>query len=414
LWARLVSDNLKLDVLMARQPIYDRKLDIYGYELLFRTEADQLQANVFDGELATSRVILNAMTAIENADNKHHAFAFVNLTEPMLLSDEPPPVPKDLAIIEILEDVEVTQKLIDNVERFSKQGFIYALDDFEYHPKYVPLFKLVDIIKIDIMAVPLEKLPTYVKNLRPYGVKLLAEKIETHEEFEQCLELGFDYFQGYFLHKPILIKGTSIKANDQVVLRLLARLSDPNIDPEEIASLVSIDPHLSYQILRIINSAAYTTVKKVESINHAIVMLGLQQVKTWASMISLSNMEDKPGDQVEFILTRAKLCEEVALKTGENNGSAFFTAGMLSGLDVLLGVELENALETLPILPELRNAILNYEGKIGQVLRYVQAYECARWQELDEMTLGINAEEFNKAHIDSINWVVEILGAIKQ
>jgi c-di-GMP phosphodiesterase len=175
-----------------------------------------------------------------------------------------------------------------------------------------------------------------------------------------------------------------------------------------------MDPHLSYQILRIINSAAYATVKKVESINHAIVMLGLQQVKTWASMISLSNMEGKPGDQIEFILTRAKLCEEIALKTGETNGAAFFTAGMLSGLDILLGVELTNALETLPILPELRDAILKHEGKVGQVLRYVKAYECARWQELDGLTMGINAEDFNNAQMDAISWVVKILGAIKQ
>jgi len=401
------------DVLMARQPIYDKELNVYAYELLFRSNENTSEANVFDGELATSKVLLNAVTAIESGESSDSGLAFVNLTEQMLMDENIPPVPKDKVVIEILENVNVTPKLVEIVKTNSELGFTYAIDDFDGNPAFLPLFPYVKIIKIDLMAISRDKLIKIVHKLKYYQLKLLAEKIETHEEFEFCVDLGFDYFQGYFLHRPIIIKGTSIKSNDQVVLKLLAELNNPEVEPERVSELVAMDPHLSYKLLRIVNSAAFALTKTVESIKHAVVLLGLNQVKAWASMISLSSMEGKPGDQVEFILTRARFCELLADAKYLKNPSSYFTAGMLSGLDLLFGRPLDSILKDVPVEDEIKQAILNGSGSMGQMLNAVKAFEEARWLEFDQIDIQLSSETVNSAYLNAIEWVNQILHSLK-
>ncbi len=397
---------------MARQPIYDKALNVFAYELLFRPNQQATEAGVFDGNLATAQVVLNSLTAIETGNNKDSGLAFINMTEDMLLDDNTPPLPKDKVVIEILEDVKVTPQLVEIVKRNSERGFIYAIDDYEGSPEFKPLFPYVQIVKIDVMAITGEKLKACVDNLKPYNFKLLAEKIESHKEFLHCVDLGFDYFQGYFLHRPIVVKGTSIKSNDQVVLKLLAELNSPDVEPKRIADLVSMDPNLSYKLLRIVNSAAFSLSKTVESINHAVMILGLNQVKSWASMISLSSMEGKPGDQVEFILTRARFCELLAQATNAVNHQTFFTIGMLSGLDLLFSQPLITILEKVPVEEQVKQAILHHKGEMGQILDAVKAFEEANWERFDQSGVQLSAEEVNTAYINAIDWVHDVLKSL--
>lgn len=244
------------DVFIGRQPIFDRYLKVYAYELLFR-RSDEDESHFVDGNQATSQVILNTFLDIGLDEIVGQKRAFINLTRDFLVEDNPLPFPKDRVVLEILEDVKVDSAVVAAVKRFKEQGHTIALDDFVFKKEWLPLVKVADIIKIDVLAYEREKIRVLVEKLRNYPCKLLAEKIETHEDYEYFQLIGFDLFQGFFLSRPVIVKGQRIPANKINTLQLMAKLNDPDVSVEELDTIISRDVSLSFKMLRYINSAFF-------------------------------------------------------------------------------------------------------------------------------------------------------------
>lgn len=399
-------------ILLARQPIFDVDIKVRAFELLFRSD-DSNQANVFDGESATSQVFLNAFNELDISEVVQNHPAYINFTRNLILN--PPPFDKNRFVIEVLEDIEPDQELFDNLQKLKNAGYTIALDDFVYDPKWDPALRIADIVKIDVLAFDQDEIKRHVELLKPFNVVLLAEKVETHEMFHFCKELGFTLFQGYFLSKPEQVKGRKVPANKLVVLNLLTQLQNPNAELGKIAAVIVKDPVLSVKLIKLVNSAAFSGRREITSLQHAVSMLGLRQVKSWATLLSLSNMADKPNALSVLAMTRAKMCQLLAeCFTNTTDSDAYFTTGLLSNLDAFFDVELQEIVNSMPLSPLVVDALLQGNGPIGTIIKTVINFEQAQWSQLDLEALSklnIGSKEMELSYRESIRWASQ-LGAV--
>lgn len=399
------------NILLARQPIYDGKLKVVAYELLFRPP--QGAAWEWDGDVATSQLVVNAFTELgieETIDNKQ---AFINFTRRWLLL--PPPFNPAQITIEILESVEPDEEVVSAVQSLSKQGFVIALDDFSFEPKWHPLLQLADIVKIDVLQHQGAALEQQVKMLAPYKVKLLAEKVETFEIFEHCKTLGFQFFQGYFLCRPQNIKGDSLPSNKLVVMQLLAELQNPDVDMSSLEKMISRDISLSIKLLRICNSAGFGARVKVESIRKAVVLIGLRPLRQWSSIIALSRMSDKPSELIMLALTRGRMMESLAQQTNRPDQDLFFTVGMFSLIDAFFDQPKAKILAGLPFSDSVNQALLDHQGAVGILLKNVEAHEQGQWDAIDWPHLaaqGIEESAFKDAYFEALRWATGIMQSL--
>lgn len=332
--------------------------------------------------------------------------AFINLTRGFLVNDWPLSFPRDRVVLEILEDIEPDEEVLAAVRRLKQEGFTIALDDFIFHERLRPLVELADLIKIDLMALEDGQLEEHVQALRGYPARLLAEKIETRDEFEQCKALGFDYFQGYFLSRPNVIQGREIPPNGLATVRLLARLQDPEVGAAELETLIGQDVGLSYKLLRYINSAFFALPRTVESIRQAVVYLGNQAIKTWATLLVFCGIEDKPHELMTTAMLRARMCQLLAERTGQRQPETYFTVGLFSALEALLEAPLETVLEALPFSEDVRLALLKREGPYGAALNCVLAYEQADWERV--RCHDLPPAEITETYLDAARWADEV------
>jgi len=407
------------NVLLARQPIYDDNLSVVAYELLFRpSKAEQHSDNQenqadWDGDKATSQVIINAMAEIglhSVADNKP---AFINFTQRWL--ESPPPFDKKAVTIELLETIKPSPRVIACVQSLVKDGYTIALDDFEFGEEWIPLLKLVQIVKVDVLVYTGEKLEALIKQLEPFQVKLLAEKVENYAVYEHCKTLGFVMFQGYFFCRPQNITGTAIPANKLVVMKLLAELQKPDVEIADLESLITNDPSLSIKLLRIFDSAAFTLRSKVDSVRKAIVLFGLKQLRSWASVIALSQLSDKPNELIVTTLTRAKMMEMMASHIPGANPDSFFTAGLFSTIDAFFDQTKDVIFNSLPLDENITNALLKFEGEMGVSLRNVIRQEQGHWDQIEWEYLALYEIDENRIetiYLDALKWAGEIVRSL--
>ncbi|MBY4678414.1 EAL and HDOD domain-containing protein [Marinobacterium arenosum] len=397
-------------VLMARQPIFDRNQKVVAYELLYRNEDNTEEAVLpGSGSSATSEVILNVYTSINQAGETKRVPAFINLTRELLIDGHVPDLPKRDVVIEVLEDSVVDEALIDAVRNLSEAGYRIALDDFEYTSEWAPLLELADIVKIDVYALSMAQVREQIKLVKPFRVTLLAEKIESYEVLEQCIELGFKLFQGHFLSKPKLVKGRKLESNELALMQLIQELQNPSTTPERLETLIVMDPVLTYRLLRIVNSAANNLVRKVQSVAEAIVLLGLAQIRKWATLIAMTASGEKPEELTRSLLLRGRMCELVAEKLHMANGSAFFMTGMMSGLDAVLDVDKQTLLDQVPLDDEIKAAIADGAGLMGKVLENVVNYEKGEW---DLLPSDLNCQLYDEAYRDSLRWTQASMQAL--
>ena len=391
------------DIYVGRQPIYNTNLGIHGYELLFRTGRDN---SAMMGDLsadgATSTTIINSFLEIGLEKLVGNRLAFINLTEQFLMDENALPISPKQVVLEILEDIPITAKLIMAVERLKKKGFTIALDDYIYNPKHKPIVALADVIKIDILQLDQKTLVEHVKALKKFKALLLAEKVETLDEFEFCRDLGFDYYQGYFLSRPRIIKSKSMPSNKLAVLNLLAVLNNPFADVDELEEAISFDVSMSYKILKLLNSAFFNFDNKVESIKHAIVILGRNQLRSWASMMAMAKMDDRPSEMIHIAMTRAKMCELLAEQAKLGSLESYFTAGLFSALDILMEREIADLIEPLPLSEEVVNALLTRKGPMGEAINCAIAYETSK---IDDVTFeNLSKQEMFVSQVEAISW----------
>lgn len=396
------------DILIGRQQILDRHQNIFAYEILFRGQGIDL-SELEGAADATNQVITDTLLEIGLNNIVGPTKAFINFTARNLLKKTPLHLPKERIVIEVLENIDVDQFIIDSLKEFSRQGYTIALDDFILTPEWLPLLEIADIIKLDIRAMPLPKTLALIDNLKKYDLTLLAEKVETHAEFEVLRDAGCELFQGFFFSKPNLVAGKRLDVNQAAALELLNKINAPEIDFAELGRIISHDVGLSYKLLRYINSAFFALPNKIESIRHALTYLGINEVKRWVNIIALTSLSDKPNALFQQILIRGKMCELLAGQYNEPP-EHMFLIGLLSSLDSLLDIPIDEALAQLPLTEDVEQAILNRSGKAGEILAYVISYE--RW-ELSRLHFSrISPQNIGSIYLQSITWASDVLGNI--
>jgi EAL and modified HD-GYP domain-containing signal transduction protein len=309
-------------------------------------------------------------------------------------------------VLEMLEDVAVDDDVLAALRNLSAQGYIIALDDFFYQEHLRSLVELADIIKIDVLASGRTTVAEQVKLLRHYDVQLLAEKVETQEDFAYYKTLGFEYFQGYFFCRPDVVKGQRSPTNRLVILELLAKLQSPEITFRELEAFISRDVSLSYKVLRAANAAIYTRARKVTSIHQALQLVGLTAMTHIVSLFLLANIDDKPHELLITAMVRAKMCEQLAKLMQQSNSATFFTVGLLSVLDAFMDRPMPNILPALPLADEIVEALLAYEGMLGAILRCVLAYERGDWETVQN--LGCPRDLLVKTYLAALMWATEM------
>lgn len=401
---------LKSEIFVARQPIFDIRSNVFAYELLYRS-GNTATAGVIDGNAASSQVILNAFVDMGIEEITQSKPAFLNLTLDFLYGKLPLPLPPGALVLEVLEDIEVTDELVEALKGFSERGYTLALDDYAFNGDREALIDCVDIIKLELPAFKPDELRNEIERLRQYDVKLLAEKVETHEEFELCRELGFDYFQGYYFSKPKVLSGQAIKPNRLPILRALAILQDPNCNINELEKLISNDVSMSYKILRIINSALYNIPRTIDSVKQAITALGLKAIREWMVIITLTDVDDKPQELVTLCLQRARMMQLLAEKQ-QLNPDVGFTTGLFSSIDALMDQKMEDVLSELPLATDVVAALLRKEGKLGALLSSVILFEKGDWENLKCSDKGLAI--LQESYRDAMQWSQELFSQLEE
>lgn len=396
---------------IGRQPIFDAARNVVAYELLFRTGAHNAIV-VDDGNQATARTLVHAIMDFGLDALVGDKRAFVNLTRQFLVEPQMMPALQDRLVLEVLEDVTPDAEVIASLRLLVDAGYTLALDDFTYRDTLRPLIELADIIKLELPAIGLNGLPAHVQQLRACGCQLLAEKVETYEQFEACRALGIELFQGYFLSRPETLSSKRLPSNQLAVLRVLAKVQNPDTPLAELERLISSDVGLAYRIMRFASSARFATGRKVDTIRRAIVMTGLEQIRTWASLIVMARLDDKPPELLRLTSQRSRLCELLAREVGLQPAETCAAAGLFSTLDALLDHPIEQVLSQLPLSDDLDAALRHRGGRIGALLDAVIALE--HGDEDACLCLGISPARLSELHLEAMRWADESERLLKQ
>lgn len=406
------SSNADEKYLIGRQPILDRNSQICAFELLFRSASSLNHASVNDASQATASVILNTLSGFGIKQILGDNLGFINLELEMLMSDSVELLPKELMVLELLETVAVTPELVSRCRWLKEAGFTIALDDHIYDPVYEELYSIVDIVKIDLMATPVDTLEPVLEHYRKYRFKLLAEKVESKEEFNRCLELGFDYFQGYYFAKPSVIEKKKIDEGATSLLRLMRQLMDDE-EIEQIEKTFRNSPGLTYKLLLLVNSVSFAGLEKIQTVRHAISMLGRTQIKRWVQLTLFANNEGDAASNplVDMAAVRGGLMEQMALACPGLGGrydaaeQAFMT-GILSLLESLYSISMEQVVTELNLSAEVQSALLRREGIYGNLLTLTEALEQVDFGSATRMldTLGIEHKTVMDQQLKAFNW----------
>lgn len=398
------------DLMMAQQPILKRTKEIFGYELLFRGK-DALNANISDGEIATSQVLVNLCIGITELKSQLRKPFFINMTTDLMLSDAFFPIDPNTVYIEILESQKITPEFFDALKRWRSAGYRFALDDYQFTAEYQALLPWVSIVKIDVLATPPEQYSTELAELKSRGLILLAEKVEDSAMFELCKSLGFDLFQGYFLQHPELIKGKKIDSATHGAIELVNALQNKDISIDTIADLVTKNPKLSYQLLRILNSPVCGVAKTVVSIKEAVIFLGLVQLKKWALLITLTSSTSQPSSLLKVLLTRGRCCQLLAENKKSDSADSAFMVGLMSGIDAVFNVEKSVVLKQIALDKNVLEAIMNQTGELGAYLSQALSFEEQKWGSIQAMSPA-ERTILNRAFLDAMLWSEEVMLSI--
>ncbi|HZK53413.1 MAG TPA: HDOD domain-containing protein [Desulfosporosinus sp.] len=399
-----------METFVARQPIIGRNEKIFAYELLFR-QGNETSYSSVDGDKATGDVISNSFLTIGIDTLTGGKRAFINFTASLLKNRIAYSLPKEYVGIEILENVEPDQEIILACKQLKEAGYLLVLDDFVFESKFQPLIELVDVIKVDFLNTDVQERRNIIRRVGSGKIKFLAEKVETRDEFEQALHMGYSYFQGYYFHKPVVISGKAIPMFKLNYLRLMGEINNPNVDFDKITSFIKGDVSLSYNLLKFINSSVFCFKTKINSIKQALVLLGLSEVRKWASMMVLQNLgEDKPNALIVNSVVRATFGEALALKTTlKHQASNIFLMGMFSLIDAFLDRPLVDVLAELPLTNEIKKALLGEDNTIRGFLDIIIAYEKGDW-----VDFSIHANKMNINESEVPNLYLKALASANQ
>jgi c-di-GMP-related signal transduction protein len=401
-----------LERFMARQPILDRDTQLYAYELLFRSGPDSAFGNP-DPDKATARVIVDTLLTLGLGEVAGDRRVFINLTHDLLIQDVTLLLPPEQVVVEVLETVEPDAEVIAACRRLKDAGFLIALDDFVPRPAMARLVDLADIIKVDLMATKQADWRTMAKQYSARGIKMLAEKVETQEDFRTALDAGYDYYQGYFFARPAILRGHGIPELSLTHIQLLSEAVRPDPDFQVLARIIRGDVSLSYKLLRFINSPSFGLRRHVDSIRDALSLLGDREVRRWACLLAMANMGiDRPSALVEEAAVRARLCELMAAAAGHHReADRLFLVGLFSLIDAILDRPLSEILAEVSLPPEVRAPLLGEPGWEREILACAVAYMKGDWASFGARlgATGVLEDRIPDLHRDALAWMRQAL-----
>jgi EAL and modified HD-GYP domain-containing signal transduction protein len=396
-----------MDVYLARQPIFDRMKQIYGYELLFRDGLSNAFPQI-DGNTASSNVLSNSFFCMGMEQITGGRKAFINFTQELLVQKIPLLFPRESLIVEILEDVIPTDAVILACREMATAGYLLAMDDFIYDPALEPLIAMAGIIKIDIRLTPGDQAKAILDKLSGYTVKFLAEKVETYQEYETYMEMGFDYFQGYFFSKPQVLRAHDISTSKISLLQIMAEVNRDDMQILAVDALISRDVSVSLKLLRYINSPYYSRGQEISSIRQAVLRLGEAGIRRFIPILFMSAFaEDKPNELIRASVIRARFCELLWRNTNTQlRGPELFTLGLFSLIDAIMDESMDTLLDKLPFSKNISNALLSNTGEMSEYLNLVRAYETGNWITVSRHadTIGVDKNQVPALYWDAVVW----------
>lgn len=396
---------------LARQPILDRKLNVIAYELLYRD--NEGRGIIQDGNQATTQVISQSLLGSDInkivADKK----VYINFTEQIIIDELPLILDRDRLVIEVLEDVKPTQQVLDALKKIKEMGYTIALDDVSYPLPDQQLLQMADVVKVDFMNIDQVKRQEISSHLKNYPVRLLAEKIETMNEFRDAVKMGYELFQGYFFARPDLVTVREVKPLKVNYIRLLAELNKEEPSYDAMQSIVESDVSLSFKLLKLINSAAFYRTKKIETIKQALTMLGLQALRKWMAIaVVRDHCEDKPDELFKISLIRGKMIEVLCNKKhAKKSCEEGFLIGLLSLIDVMTDRDMAQVIRELPLSDDVIAGLTTRQSIGGQYLDLIEHYEESRMEELAECAkqMDVDIQELPFIYYDALEWTEELV-----
>lgn len=402
------------NIFVGKQAIFDRKGNIYGYELLYRSSEENRFVHT-DPEQATVELLINTFTTIGIDNIVGKTKSFINFPQSSLEKGIADTLDPRFVIVEVLEDVEFTNDVMLALRKLKKRGFKIALDDFVLDPnRIIPndLYRLIDIIKVDFLLSDYNERRKVESIAKRYpNISLLAEKIETDDEYNEAQRHGYALFQGYFFSKPEIVKGKEIPSNYMIHFQIIKELNEEEPDVNRISNLLMHDISLSYKLLRYINSVTFDIPNEVSSINQAIMLMGLDEAKRWFRILLLREMGVGSGRGreralVDRSLVRAKICELVAKEKRIWKTDEYFLTGLFSLIDIIMRNELEFIIPQLSLSNEISQTLLGKETKISPYLQLAIALEEFKFEEAKEAAqqIGIEAKRLSEIVQEAHHW----------
>lgn len=395
-----------MEIYIARQPIFTACKELYAYELLFRSGTAGNAFPGIDGDRATSSLLSTTFFTMGLERITGGKLAFINFTEKLLKNGTPHLFPKENLMVEVLEDVEPTEAVVSACIKLKEEGYQLALDDFVYAKKFDQLIELCDIIKIDFRLTPLDKITEMISFLKEKHCKLLAEKVETYEEYQQAIACGFELFQGFFFSRPEVLSDRDLTSSQITLLQLLSKLAGDDFDIEEMQKLVEHDVSISYKLINYLNSSFFGRVQPLSSIRQAISFLGERGFRQFVCLIAVVNVaEEKPSELMRLSIVRAKFLELVA-EAEKRNSSEFFLLGLFSLIDAMLDKDITTIVEQLPLRQDITMALRDKQGPMFPYLRIIQAHETGNWVAMGYAlrNTGLESDAINDFYLEAIEW----------
>lgn len=395
----------------ARQPILDKEKNLFAYELLFRDSIDNVFPDI-DGDEATSKMVEASKFNLGISEFTGNKPAFINFTLETIAQGYPEMLTTEEVVVEILETVKPGKKLLSLCKNLVEKGYTLALDDYIHQPVWGHFYPFIKIIKVDWQATSIEQIKEIKTAIIDHThIQLLAEKVETYEEYNQALELGFELFQGFFFAKPDMVKTKTLSPSQIAMAELLYETSKPELDLASITSVFERDVSLSYKLLRYANSPIFKRRNEISTIKQALVILGSGELKRFLGLMFATNVNpDKPSELINAAMTRAKFCEMVAndINAPVDTSIAFLT-GLLSLIDAILDESLESILEKLPLAQEIKDALTTKKGVLAALITLVKQIEHADWDKTAKVMekLGLSKEKVVKDYNEAIAWADE-------
>jgi EAL and modified HD-GYP domain-containing signal transduction protein len=406
-----VALDSRSSVHIARQPIFDPEQRVFGYELLYRAEALD-RACVESGDLAASRVLTDAILGIGLPTLTGNARAFVNFTRPLLVNQSALLLPAETSVIELREDIVIDAEVIEACRDLHKRGYTLALDDFVEGSDAEALVPYASIVKLDVLQPPVHAWRQAAKRFTALGKQVVAERVETTDVAARAKMAGCRLFQGFFFCRPATSSVRVVPARRLAYMQLFAAISRPDLTIDTLEDLVKHDASLTLRVLRSINSAAFGIGREVTSLRHALILLGVQQVRMWASVWAMAGVNTGgTPEAVSVAILRARSCEALGRAwSGNDAAGEMFLLGMCSMLPAILDQPIDRATADLPLTADVRAALNGEAGPMKSLLDAVLAYEQGDWDQADVMLqpLGLSGSVLAAAYADALQWARQL------